>query len=141
MGTTRAWLAAANYGGLETVSGYTDYEMAEAHHDLEGTESYGERRYGGTRGGWFDETKNARLHPDTEPEEVRTYVDGRWWTRTATRRSRAHGRPRSRCGRTDPSPRDYTSHTYTTPNKTLESYETIPRSRLPQVNTTSGACA
>ena len=73
----RAWLTAASYGGLETVSGYTDYEMAEAHHDLEGTESYGERRYGGTRGGWFDETKNARLHPDTEPENVRTYVDGR----------------------------------------------------------------
>ena len=47
----RAWLTAASYGGLETVSGYTDYEMAEAHHDLEGTESYGERRYGGTRGG------------------------------------------------------------------------------------------
>ena len=61
----RAWLTAAAYGNLETVSGYTDYEMAEAHHDLEGTESYGERLYGGHRGGWFDETSNARGHPDT----------------------------------------------------------------------------
>jgi hypothetical protein len=69
----RAWLTAASYGGLDTASGYKDYEMAEAHHDLEGIESYGERRYGGTRGGWFDETTNARLATPQRraPEPVR----------------------------------------------------------------------
>ena len=130
----RAWLTAATYGDQQTVSGYKDYEMAEAHHDLEGIESYGERRYGGTRGGWFDETKNAR---EGDPEAVEggraaqeavgTFVDGR--------------RVGSSCEATEPrdwqaaeslwqdgfpAPRDYTSHTYTTPNKTLEKYETIP---------------
>ena len=123
----RAWLTAASYGGLETISGYSDYEMAEAHHDLEGTESYGERRYGGTRGGWFDETKNARLHPDTEPEKVRTYVDGRVVDEDCNATEpRTWEAAESLWEDGFPPPRDYTSHTYTTPNKTLESYETIP---------------
>ena len=123
----RAWLTAASYGGLESVQGYTDYEMAEAHHDLEGTESYGERRYGGTRGGWFDETQNARLHPDTEPEPVRTYVDGRVVDEDCdSTEPRAWEAAESLWEDGFPPPRDYTSHTYTTPNKTLESYDTIP---------------
>ena len=123
----RAWLTAASYGGLETVSGYTDYEMAEAHHDLEGTESYGERRYGGTRGGWFDETENARLGPDTEPEQVRTYVDGRVVDELCNATEpRAWEAAESLWEDGFPPPRDYTSHTYTTPIKALESYETIP---------------
>jgi hypothetical protein len=203
----RAWLTAAAYGDLETISGYTDYEMAEAHHDLEGTESYGERRYGGTRGGWFDETANARGHPDTDPEPVRTFVDARPIGDTCSRTEpRDWGAAESeiynvpvkighvqhegedctalvpstgvaactagtcdwcgtgKCCRVTgssgdctpeekalaeqyaktslsgyacvaslgarefvfPAPRDYTSHTYTTPNKTLESYDTDP---------------
>ena len=123
----RAWLTAASYGGLESISGYADYEMAEAHHDLEGTESYGERRYGGTRGGWFDETKNARDHPDTDPEQVKTYVDGRVVADDCNATEpREWETAESLLPDGFPASRDYTSHTYTTPNKTLEKYETLP---------------
>ena len=126
----RAWLTAASYGGLETVSGYADYEMAEAHHDLEGTESYGERRYGGERGGWFDETNNARGHENTDPEQVRTYVDARAVAERCTATEpREWNATESLLEDGFPSARDYTSHTYTTPNKTLESYDTVPEVR------------